>query len=133
MRISEETMENFSVSYPLERLAPVERILFIDIETTGFAARSSYLYLIGCAYFLAGKWHTIQWMAENFSQEKDILSAFLEFAKLYRYMICTGGSIPINSSCGFPTANRKRWSSFWASTARTCFPAANSLASTGIM
>ena len=75
MRISEETMENFSVSYPLERLAPVERILFIDIETTGFAARSSYLYLIGCAYFLAGKWHTIQWMAENFSQEKDILSA----------------------------------------------------------
>ena len=47
MRISEETMENFSVSYPLERLAPVERILFIDIETTGFAARSSYLYLIG--------------------------------------------------------------------------------------
>ena len=92
MRISEETMENFSVSYPLERLAPVERILFIDIETTGFAARSSYLYLIGCAYFLAGKWHTIQWMAENFSQEKDILSAFLEFAKLYRYMIHFNGN-----------------------------------------
>ena len=92
MRISEETMENFSVSYPLERLAPVERILFIDIETTGFAARSSYLYLIGCAYFLAGKWHTIQWMAENFSQEKDILSAFLEFAKLYRYMVHFNGN-----------------------------------------
>ena len=49
MRISEETLENFSISYPLERLAPLERILFIDIETTGFTARSSVLYLIGTA------------------------------------------------------------------------------------
>ena len=55
MKISEETMENFSISYPLNRIAPIERILFIDIETTGFTARSSYLYLIGCAYFLVGK------------------------------------------------------------------------------
>ena len=57
MRISEETLENFSISYPLERLAPLERILFIDIETTGFTARSSYLYLIGSvpAYRRSGK------------------------------------------------------------------------------
>lgn len=92
MRISEETLENFSISYPLDRLAPIERILFIDIETTGFTARSSYLYLIGCAYYLAGKWHTIQWMAENFSQEKDILDAFFDFAKLYRYLIHFNGN-----------------------------------------
>lgn len=92
MRISEETLENFSVSYPLERLAPLERILFIDIETTGFTARTSYLYLIGCAYYLAGKWRTIQWMAENFEQESDILHAFFEFAKLYRYLIHFNGN-----------------------------------------
>lgn len=92
MRISEETMDNFSVSYPLERIAPIERILFIDIETTGFTARSSYLYLIGCAYFLAGKWRTIQWMAEDFTQEKDILDAFFEFSKLYRYLIHFNGN-----------------------------------------
>lgn len=92
MRISEEIIENFSISYPLERLAPLERVLFIDIETTGFAARSSYLYLIGCAYFLAGKWHTIQWMAENYNQEADILKAFFEFAKLYRYLVHFNGN-----------------------------------------
>ncbi|MCI5954903.1 MAG: ribonuclease H-like domain-containing protein [Lachnospiraceae bacterium] len=92
MRISEETIENFTVSYPLERLAPIERILFIDIETTGFTARSSYLYLIGCAYYLAGKWHTIQWMAENYSQEKDILNAFFDFAKMYRYLVHFNGN-----------------------------------------
>ncbi len=62
MRICEETLDNFSISYPLDRLAPLERILFLDIETTGFTAKSSYLYLIGCAYCRAGKWQTIQWM-----------------------------------------------------------------------
>lgn len=92
MRICEETIENFSISYPLDRLAPMERVLFIDIETTGFTARSSYLYLIGCAYYLAGKWHTIQWMAENYNQEADILKAFFEFAKLYRYLVHFNGN-----------------------------------------
>lgn len=92
MRISEETIENFSISYPLNRLAPLERVLFIDIETTGFAARSSYLYLVGCAYFLAGKWRTIQWMAENYDQEADILKAFFEFAKPYRYLVHFNGN-----------------------------------------
>ena len=56
MRISEETLENFTITYPLDRLAPLERVLFLDIETTGFTAKSSYLYLIGCAYFLGERW-----------------------------------------------------------------------------
>lgn len=92
MRICEETIENFTIIYPLERLAPMERVLFIDIETTGFTARSSYLYLIGCAYHLAGKWRTIQWMAENYDQEAEILKAFFEFAKQYRYLVHFNGN-----------------------------------------
>ena len=92
MRISEETLENFTISYPLDKLAPLERVLFIDIETTGFAARSSCLYLIGCAYYLAGKWHTIQWLAEDYDQEADILKAFFSFAKSYRYLIHFNGN-----------------------------------------
>ena len=92
MKICEETMDNFSISYPLNRLAPLERILFVDIETTGFTARTSGLYLIGCAYYLAGKWRTIQWMAENREQEADVLKAFFDFAKLYRYLIHFNGN-----------------------------------------
>lgn len=92
MRISEETLENFSVPYPLDRLAPIERILFLDIETTGFTAKSSYLYLIGCAYFLAGKWHTIQWMAQSYEEEVDVVKAFFDFAKPYRYLIHFNGN-----------------------------------------
>ena len=92
MRISEETLDNFSISYPLDHLAPLERILFIDIETTGFTAKSSYLYLIGCAYYLAGKWRTIQWLAENYDQETDIIKSFFHFSRLYRYLIHFNGN-----------------------------------------
>lgn len=85
MKISEETLEKLTISYPLERLAPPEQLLFIDIETTGFAAKTSYLYLIGCAYYQNGEWHTIQWLAENSDEEHIILSAFFQFVKVYRY------------------------------------------------
>ncbi len=92
MIISEETLDNFSISYPLEQLVPLEGVLFLDIETTGFAARSSYLYMIGCAYYKAGKWHTIQWMAENYSQEAQILTEFFRFAKQYQYLVHFNGN-----------------------------------------
>lgn len=92
MKISEETLENFKIDYPLERLVPMERVLFLDIETTGFTAKSSYLYMIGCAYYQAEKWHTIQWMAEDYTQEAEILTAFFEFAKIYQYLVHFNGN-----------------------------------------
>jgi hypothetical protein len=92
MTISNETMEQFTLSYPIDRLAPPEEILFIDIETTGFTAKSSYIYLIGCAYFSHDKWNTIQWLAENYNQEAEILQAFFEFAADYNYLIHFNGN-----------------------------------------
>ena len=92
MRICEETLENFSITYPLEQIAPLDRILFLDIETTGFTAKSSYLYLIGCAYYADEKWRTIQWMAENHSQEAEILKAFFAFAGTYRCLVHFNGN-----------------------------------------
>lgn len=92
MTISKETINHFSLSYPIEKLAPIDQVLFIDIETTGFTARASYLYLIGCAYFESGAWNTIQWMAEDYGQEADILKAFFEFAANYKYLIHFNGN-----------------------------------------
>jgi len=92
MRISEETFVNFDITYPLEKLASLERILFIDIETTGFTARSSQLYLIGCAYYSGGSWRTIQWLAENSEQEADVLKAFFTFAEDFDYMMHFNGN-----------------------------------------
>ena len=51
MRIEKRKLENFTVNYPLEQIAPLAKILFIDIETTGFTAKNSSLYLIGAAYY----------------------------------------------------------------------------------
>ncbi len=107
MRICEETIENFSICYPLEQLAPLECVLFLDIETTGFTPRSSYLYLVGCAYYLAGKWHTRQWMAENYDQEEVILKAFFEFARHYRYLVHYNGN---NFDLPFLTQKCKQYS-----------------------
>lgn len=92
MTICREILENFKIAYPLENLAPLESILFLDIETTGFTARSSQLYMIGCAYYQNREWHTIQWMADNYEQEKEILLAFLDFAGMYRYLIHFNGN-----------------------------------------
>ena len=49
MQIVNQTLESFKIGYPLERTAPLDQFLFIDIETTGFTAKSSSLYLIGAA------------------------------------------------------------------------------------
>ncbi|MCR5477625.1 MAG: ribonuclease H-like domain-containing protein [Lachnospiraceae bacterium] len=92
MRIEQETLEPFEVSYPVELLADPEKLLFLDIETTGFTARSSYLYLIGCAYFSGGHWRTIQWFAETYEQEKDILEAFFAFRKDYTHLVHFNGN-----------------------------------------
>ena len=54
MQIIDENIDDIKVFYPLESVAPLEQILFIDIETTGFTARTSKLYLVGCLYYDRG-------------------------------------------------------------------------------
>jgi len=73
-------------SYPLEKTA------FFDIETTGFVADKSFLYLIGCCYYKDRKWHLIQWFAENPIEEKDVLNAFVKFIKAYDVCIHFNGT-----------------------------------------
>lgn len=92
MKKIEETIEGFEVGYNLEGIADLEKILFLDIETTGFTARSSNVYLIGCVYYSAEKWHTIQWFAQTYEEEKDILIEFFEFAKFYSCLMHFNGN-----------------------------------------
>ena len=84
MRTIRRQLSNIRLSYPLEREVPLSRVLFIDIETTGFAAGSSVLYLIGCAYCEYGQWNTIQWLADSPEEEKNVIAAFFDFA-MYQY------------------------------------------------
>ncbi len=92
MKISNQVLDNFSIGYPIENLAPLEEMLFVDIETTGFTANSSKLYLIGCVYYKDNTWQTIQWFAEQYEEEKDLLDAFFDFAKAYPYLVHFNGN-----------------------------------------
>lgn len=85
-------LPELETNYPLERLAPEENVLFLDIETTGFTARSSSLYLIGCVYKKDGIFQLIQWFAEQQGEEKSMLDAFFAFAADYSALVHFNGN-----------------------------------------
>lgn len=65
--------------------------IFFDIETTGFSPSNSSIYMIGCAR-RKGKFICIdQFFAENPSEEKLILSAFIEILKKCQTIISFNG------------------------------------------
>ena len=87
-----------NIGYNLEEICPKEKILFLDIETTGLSPRSSYIYMIGAAHYteasgLEPEGYTItQWLAENAADEKEILVDFLSEVKNYEMLIHFNGN-----------------------------------------
>ncbi len=63
---------------------PLSDICLFDIETTGFAADVTFLYLIGCLTHEADGWVMTQFFAEDGASEQQILSSFLEFVRPYQ-------------------------------------------------
>lgn len=92
MQIVNRTLESFTINYPIERIAAPEKLLFVDIETTGFTAKSSALYLIGAAFFIDGRWQIRQWFCENPDEEAAILDAFFDFISGYTHLIHFNGN-----------------------------------------
>lgn len=66
----------------------MEDIAFFDIETTGLSPKASSLYLIGGMHYdgTAGRWQMIQWFADNYHSEKEVLLAFLAFLEKFQYL-----------------------------------------------
>ena len=89
MIIEQKALDN-SFGLPIG-ISPDETVYF-DIETTGFSADVTALYLIGCIYFEDGEWQLIQWFAEDNKSEKEALSAFSDFIKDKKYLICYNGT-----------------------------------------
>lgn len=84
-----------SPNYPIEKLCVPSKTLFIDIETTGLQVKSSNLYMIGCAYYDekgTSTWHSIQWFATNYDDERHVLTEFVHFASSYKYLIHFNGN-----------------------------------------
>lgn len=68
-----------------------EDIVFFDIETTGFTAETTLLYMIGCAHYISGNWFITQWFNDDGKSEKEILSSFSDFISKYKYIISYNG------------------------------------------
>lgn len=82
---------NLPDTYPLDRIGPLNDLLFFDIETTGFSGDYSSLYLIGCTWYESGTWNLIQWFADSRESESELLHAFFRFLKRFRILIHFNG------------------------------------------
>lgn len=82
---------------------PKEDIVFFDIETTGFSARSTSIYLIGVVYFKNDTWNMTQWFSEDTHDEAIVLASFFGFIQDYKSLVHYNGEgfdMPyINSKC----------------------------------
>ncbi len=83
---------DLSLQYPLDTKYDLDKTVFFDIETTGFAAESTYLYLIGCICHREDSFHMLQWFSEDIREESQILSLFFEFLKDYEVLVHYNGS-----------------------------------------
>ena len=68
-----------------------EDILLFDIETTGFAAEATMVYLIGCVYFEDGNFVAKQWFNDDGESESQIICDFMEFTKKFKYIFHYNG------------------------------------------
>ncbi len=73
---------------------PLKYIGFFDIETTGLSPKSSSLYLIGGMHYdpLHEQWFLIQWFADDYKSEKQILESFLEYLKNFQVLYHFNGA-----------------------------------------
>lgn len=65
--------------------------ILCDIETTGFSAKTSVLYLIGTAILHDNEVCISQFFVENIAEESQILSAFFEQAQHFKHILTFNG------------------------------------------
>ena len=81
----------YDFSEPLYHKFFTEQTLFFDIETTGFSAATSNVYLIGCAFLNKNHITVTQFFAESKEDEPLILTAFLKMLEPFGTMITFHG------------------------------------------
>ncbi len=67
------------------------QFLFFDIETTGFVANHTTLYLIGVLWYSEKKIYIRQWFNNDGISEKEIITAFLTFSNNFTHLVHFNG------------------------------------------
>lgn len=70
---------------------PNQDVLFFDIETTGFHRTRTRLYMMGYIYFDKGHWCLEQHFADEFEDEKTLLTEFIKLAESKKLLISFNG------------------------------------------
>lgn len=84
--------QQLKIEYNLSLLESPDKLLFVDIETTGLSSKTASIYLIGVCYYENNVWNAIQWFAGNPDAEADIIHAFFDFASNYKTLIHFNGN-----------------------------------------
>lgn len=92
MKITTVKIEGFTLQYPIELLGNPKEILFLDIETTGFTAHNSKLYMIGCAFYEDDGWYIRQYFAEKYDEEVLIIKEFYAFMSCFKQIVHFNGN-----------------------------------------
>ena len=81
----------FDFSHPETGRYFTENALFFDIETTGFSAARTTLYMIGCAARKNERLIIDQFFAESPAAEAEVLHAFLDYLRSFDTVITYNG------------------------------------------
>ncbi|MBR5376078.1 MAG: ribonuclease H-like domain-containing protein [Lachnospiraceae bacterium] len=92
MQTLKNTVSDQNMRYPLENLGDPEKLLFVDIETTGLSASHNSIYLIGCLYTRNGTWRTVQFFADSIDEEESVLYSFYNFALGFDTLVTFNGN-----------------------------------------
>ena len=74
-----------------KRFYPYARLLFFDIEATGFIAKNTTLYLIGVLWYEDNTIQMLQWFNDNGKSEYEMISAFNDFCKKFTHLVHFNG------------------------------------------
>lgn len=76
----------------LDKYFDTNSIILFDIETTGFAAYATSLYLIGCACYEDGELFITQWFNDDGDSEEEIINSFFDYIKGFKTIIHYNGN-----------------------------------------
>lgn len=86
-----EKLEQVAIPEYYKYFYPDSKLLFFDIETTGFVAKNTTLYLIGALWYEKDCIQIIQWFNEDGYSESEILTAFDTFCNDFTHLIHFNG------------------------------------------
>ncbi|MBE5957998.1 MAG: hypothetical protein E7254_03935 [Lachnospiraceae bacterium] len=80
------------IEYDLSKITDKNKIIYFDIETTGFSRKYNHVYLIGCMFYKDDCLNCVQYFAENKEDEKNILKEFHTLLQKYTTVIHFNGA-----------------------------------------